>query len=115
MTIGERSFIIEFKFYFGFSRTYDLADAKPGRWKGRPSPQNRREFRDCLEKLCKLDAPIGGKYLVLVYESGPWVGHNDSYKSTYDSLEAFGIRTNEVEDIEHCYKERAVCKLITVA
>ncbi len=118
VTIDKESLIVEFKFYFGFSRTYDLTDAVPGRWKGGPSPQNRREFRACLDKLRNppkpINATIAGKYLVLVYDPGPWAGHNDSYVNSYDNLETFGIATNEVEEIDHCYKDRAVCKLITV-
>ncbi len=67
-----------------------------------------------MDKLHRLDDPlVVGKYLVLVYQTGPWKGHNDSYKTSYAKLHGFrGIKC--VRQLRHCFKDHAVCKVITV-
>jgi hypothetical protein len=115
VTTRGKSFLVEFKFY-GFNREYRL-DGKPGRWKGYPSLKNEEEFGKCLKNVREFPGSgITEKYLVLVYQKGPWCGdrgdHKHSYETSYADLTRFGVTS--VEEIGHCYEKCTACKLITV-
>jgi hypothetical protein len=114
------NFLVEFKFY-QYPRMYDL-DGEPKQWKGGPGPKNVGEFKDCVKKLkkglkekCDNDR-IAGKYLVLVYQKGPWRGERSdrrhSFEKSYDDLRRFG--GTAAEEIGHCHEDCLACKLITI-
>ncbi len=114
---GDAAFLVEFKFY-GYNRLYDL-DGEPGHWKGGAGSKNQQEFRQCVGKLKKFrDDRIAAKYLVLVYQNGPWRGnrgnHKHSFEESYANLSGFGIKSTSVEEVKHSYDKCAACKLITV-
>ena len=112
VTTGEKSVVVEFKFYF-YNRKYDARGDVPMRWKGGPGSKNSKEFRDCLDKLRNpCDAMITGKYLV--YQKGKRLTHKHHYDASYGDLTSFRVNASEEKVIDHHHNDYAVCKLITV-
>lgn len=104
-----RNTLIEFK-YFLFRQTFEL-DGRRGHRKGGAGGQNEREFWDCVRKLhTTAHSRIHGRYVVLVYESGPSTYLRKSFEDSYGRLAPNEFIT-EVDPID---REPLVCKVLGI-
>lgn len=106
--------LIEFKFFYGPGRSLSLDKPKLGAWKGGPSAQNAKEFKECVDKLLACETQNAVRYLVLVYRrrSNKPKGKL-SYQQFYDDLSQYGFA--DAITINHSDDEDVTCKLIVIS
>jgi hypothetical protein len=102
---AERAFV-EFKFYVRPKR-FDPYGGKSGAFKGRPSPQNLREFQQSVDKLSRVPDRAGlSKFVVLAYADPTAPGRGMArYADLYDAYQHpshVGLRTVEASETIPC-------------
>lgn len=95
---SERAFV-EFKFYTHSIR-YDPITGEQTGMKGFPSPENRREFKNCVDTLRKRPVPSEGLRVVALFYADP-VSAQKIYEQRYgdDSLVEDELNINRLASI----------------